>query len=75
MTELDAYDVLDWATAGIGATALAQRWNSPLLVEVNERTLVGVLDHPELLEALEQIEDFRALVATTPSRSSRRPSC
>jgi len=62
MTELDASDVLDWATAGIGATALAQRWNSPLLVEVNEHTLAAVLDHPDLLETLEQIEDFRALV-------------
>lgn len=62
MTELDASNVLDWATAGIGATALAQRWSSPLLVEVNERTLGAVLEHPGLLEALAQIEDFRALV-------------
>jgi hypothetical protein len=44
------------------ATALAQRWNSPLLVDVNERTLSAVLEHPGLLEALAQIEDFRALV-------------
>ena len=62
MTQLDADAVLDWATAGVGATALAQRWNSPLLVNVNEHTLAAVLDHPELLESLEQIEDFRALV-------------
>lgn len=62
MTQLDASDVLDWATAGIGATALAQRWNSPLLVDVNEHTLTAVLEHPGLLETLEQIEDFRALV-------------
>jgi hypothetical protein len=62
MLPLDASAVLDWATAGIGATALAQRWNSPLLVDVNERTLSAVLEHPQLLAALEQIEDFRALV-------------
>jgi hypothetical protein len=62
MTQLDASAVLDWATAGIGATALAQRWNSPLLVDVNERTLAAVLEHPDLLESLEQMEDFRALV-------------
>ena len=62
MTQLDASDVLDWATAGIGATALAQRWNSPLLVDVNEHTLSAALEHPGLLETLEQIEDFRALV-------------
>ena len=62
MLPLDASSVLDWATAGTGATALAQRWNSPLLVDVNERTLSAVLEHPGLLETLEQIEDFRALV-------------
>lgn len=62
MLELDATEVLDWATAGIGATALAQQWNSPLLVDVNERTLSAVLEHPELLETLARIEDFRALV-------------
>lgn len=62
MLPLDASAVLDWATAGIGATALAHRWNSPLLVDVNERTLAAVLEQPELLETLAQIEDFRALV-------------
>jgi hypothetical protein len=62
MIPMDAAEVLNWATAGVGATALAQRWNSPLLVEVNERTLAAVLDHPGLMAALEQIEDFRALV-------------
>lgn len=73
MTELDATAVLDWATAGIGATALAQRWNSPLLVDINEHTLSAVLGHPDLLEALEQIEDFRALVdnATAVITSSK----
>jgi len=63
MTQLDATAVMDWATAGIGATALAQRWNSPLLVEVNEHTLSQVLDNSDLLSALDQIEDFRALVS------------
>jgi len=62
MTPLHASAVLDWATAGIGATALAARWNSPLLVNVNEHTLATVLDHPGLLATLDQIEDFRALV-------------
>jgi hypothetical protein len=62
MLQLDASEVLDWATAGIGASALAQRWNSPLLVDVNEHTLQAVLEYPGLLETLSQIEDFRALV-------------
>lgn len=64
MTELDAADVLNWATTGIGATALAQRWNSPLLVNINEHTLTALLDHPDLLEALGKIEDFRNLAQT-----------
>lgn len=62
MTQLDATAVLDWASAGVGAAALARRWNSPLLVDVNERTLSAVLDQPALMEALENVEDFRALV-------------
>ena len=61
MQQLDAQAVMDWATAGIGASALAARWNSPLLVEVNEHTLGAILRHPDLLATLEQIEDFRAL--------------
>jgi len=64
MTQLDASEVLDWATAGVGATALANRWNSPLLVDVNEHTLSKLLGHEGLLEALEQIEDFRNLTQT-----------
>src|SRR3546814_6107554 len=61
MLQLDAQAVMDWATAGIGASALAARWNSPLLVEVTEHTLGAILGHPDLLATLEQIEDFRAL--------------
>ena len=64
MTKLDAAEVMDWASAGIGATALAQRWNSPVLVDVNEATLSALLEHPDLLAALEQIEDFRNLAQT-----------
>lgn len=61
MLQLDAADVLNIATTGVGASALARRWNDPLLVEVNEHTLSALLDQPELLAALEQIEDFRNL--------------
>lgn len=61
MLQLDAADVLNIATTGVGASALAARWNSPVLVEVNEHTLTALLDQKELLEALEQIEDFRNL--------------
>jgi len=64
MTALDAGEVMGWATAGIGATALAQRWNSSVLVDVSQATLSALLAHPELLQALEQIEDFRNLTNT-----------
>lgn len=61
MRQLDAADVLNIATTGVGASALAARWNSPVLVDVNEHTLGALLEQPDLLEALEQIEDFRNL--------------
>jgi len=63
MRQLDAADVLNIATTGVGASALAARWNSPVLVDVNEHTLTALLDHPDLLKALEQIEDFRNLAS------------
>jgi len=65
MTKLDAAELMDWATARVGATALAQRWNSSLLVEVNATTLAALLGQPDLLKALEQIEDFRNLANAT----------
>ncbi|NYE35650.1 hypothetical protein F4692_000754 [Nocardioides cavernae] len=61
MRQLDAADVLNIATTGVGASALAARWNSPVLVEVNEHTLTALLQQTDLLEALRQIEDFRNL--------------
>ncbi len=64
MTQLDASEVLDWATTGVGATALANRWNSSLLIDINEHTLSKLLDNGDLLGALEQIEDFRNLAQT-----------
>jgi hypothetical protein len=63
MHKLDATDVLNWATAGIGASALASRWNSPLLVDIHESTLTRLLDNADLLATLEKIEDFRNLSA------------
>ena len=42
--------------------ALARRWNSPLLINVNEHTLADVLAQPDLMEALENVEGFRVLV-------------
>src|SRR3546814_19290061 len=76
MLQLDAQAVMDWATAGIGASALAARWNSPLLVEVTEHTLGAILGHPDLLETLEQIEAFRELAQNAPQvvTSTKQPT-
>lgn len=72
MTQLDAADVLNIATTGVGASALAARWNSPVLVDVNEHTLSALFAHPDLMESLKQIEDFRN-IADYRSKSSPRP--
>lgn len=64
MHQLDTSELLDWATAGVGATALAQRWNSPLLVDINEHTLSKLLGQLSLLDSLAEIEDFRNLAQT-----------
>ncbi|MDP3951157.1 GIY-YIG nuclease family protein [Microbacterium sp.] len=61
MEPLNAEDLMNWATAGIGSTALAQRWNSPLLVDVTEAALDRLLGQPELLRTLDQMEAFRGL--------------
>lgn len=80
MRELDASEMLDIATIQIGARALANRWNSPVLVNVNEFTLKSLLDHPDLTEALSRAENFTGLAedagkiitATTVLKSAKR---
>ncbi|MBQ2398513.1 MAG: DEAD/DEAH box helicase family protein, partial [Muribaculaceae bacterium] len=61
MKEVDAQDVLDIALAGTSATLLAKRWESALLVNVDNDTLQRLLDNPEAMEALMNIEGFRNL--------------
>jgi len=61
MSQLDAGSILDIAMAGTSATLLARKWQSSLLVNVDNDTLSRVLDSPEALEALENIEGWRNL--------------
>jgi hypothetical protein len=61
MTQIDAGGVLDIAMAGTSATLLARKWESALLVNVDNETLSRVLDNPEAMAALERIEGWRAL--------------
>ena len=61
MKEVDAQDILDIALAGTSATLLAKRWESALLVNVDNDTLKRLLDSPEVMKALMNIEGFRNL--------------
>ncbi|MCO5052844.1 MAG: DEAD/DEAH box helicase family protein [Verrucomicrobiae bacterium] len=61
MTQVDAGGILDIAMAGTSATLLARKWESALLVNVDNDTLRRILDNPEAMAAVERIEGWRAL--------------
>lgn len=61
MTQIDAGGILDIAMAGTSATLLARKWESALLVNVDNATLRRILDNPDALAAVESIEGWRAL--------------
>ncbi len=61
MTQIDAGGILDVAMAGTSATLLARKWESALLVNVDNQTLRRILDNPEAMAAVEGIEGWRSL--------------
>ena len=61
MTQIDAGGILDIAMAGTSATLLARKWESALLVNVDNDTLRRIMDSPEAMAAVERIEGWRAL--------------
>ena len=61
MREIDAEGVLDYALSGTTATLLAKRWESALLVNVDNVTLQRLLNSEEAMKALSRIEKFRTL--------------
>ena len=61
MTQIDAGGILDIAMAGTSATLLARKWESALLVNVDNDTLRRILDNPEAMAAVERIEGWRKL--------------
>jgi hypothetical protein len=61
MTQIDAGGILDIAMAGTSATLLARKWESAVLVNVDNDTLRRILDNPEAMAAVERIEGWRAL--------------
>ena len=61
MRQVNAAEILDIAMAGTSATLLARRWESALLVNVDNDTLARLLASDEAMEALMRIEGFRSL--------------
>jgi hypothetical protein len=63
MRQVNAAEILDIAMAGTSATLLAKRWESALLVNVDNDTLSRLLASEEAMDALMRIEGFRSLNA------------
>ena len=58
MKQIDAAGILDMAMSGTTATLLARRWESALLVNVDNDTLQRLMDNKEAMDALMSIEGF-----------------
>lgn len=61
MQSLNAIELLDIAVTGVASTMLAKRWQSAQLIDVGNITLERLLNAPDILKALENIEAFRNL--------------
>lgn len=61
MKQVDAAGILDMAMSGTTATLLARRWESALLVNVDNYTLARLMANVEAMKALMSIEGFRNL--------------
>lgn len=61
MRQISASEILDYAMSGTSATLLARRWESALLVNVDNVTLSRLMANQEAMAALMKIEGFRSL--------------
>lgn len=61
MKQIDAEGILDMAMSGTTATLLARRWESALLVNVDNITLERLMRNQDAMAALMSIEGFRSL--------------
>jgi hypothetical protein len=61
MYQIDAGGILDFAMSGTSATLLARKWESPVLVNVDNSTLEKILKDEKALKAVMSIEGFRSL--------------
>lgn len=61
MTQIDAGGILDIAMSGTSATLLARKWESAILVNVDNDTLRKIMSSQKAMDAVMNIEGFRAL--------------
>jgi hypothetical protein len=61
MKQIDAAGILDIAMSGTTAILLARRWESALLVNVDNNTLQRLMNNEAAMKALMNIEGFRTL--------------
>lgn len=61
MEQISADELLDLVVAGTASSMLARRWESALLVNVDNETLAKLLKNENAMDALEKIESFRNL--------------
>ena len=61
MQQVDAKLLLDMAMSGTTATLLARRWQSAMLVNVDDFTLQNLMKNQDAMDALMKIEEFRSL--------------
>jgi hypothetical protein len=61
MRQVNAEEILDTTMSGTSATLLAKRWESALLVNVDNETLARLLRNEKAMAALMRIEGFRRL--------------
>ncbi len=74
MRQINAAEILDYAMSGTSATLLARRWESALLVNVDNETLKRLMANEAAMEALMKIEGFRSLnqdIATIINKSEK----
>lgn len=74
MRQINAAEILDYALSGTSATLLARRWESALLVNVDNETLKRLMTNEAAMEALMKIEGFRSLnqdIATIINKSDK----
>lgn len=63
MEQINPEGILAMSMAGTTATLLARKWESAMLVNVDNDTLRRILDNPDAMAAVERIEGWRTLGA------------